>query len=163
MNSFFTNEHTEVLQKLVREVVNDPSTYRLFVLVVFVILGLLGIRVGGLVTGLRIGVAAAVVVALAIGLSYGVAVSVVRRGFDLIALTAAKARDRQHEQDSQDRKRIHRLHEPLPGSVRAVPSVTAAAGYMSFASSIYTERAHRGLRSVRGTVPYPVPPVRATR
>lgn len=27
MNSFFTNEHTEVLQKLVREVVNDPSTY----------------------------------------------------------------------------------------------------------------------------------------
>lgn len=26
-NSFFTNEYTEVLQKLIREIVNDPSTY----------------------------------------------------------------------------------------------------------------------------------------
>ncbi len=27
MNQFFTNEYTEVIQKLVREIVNDPSTY----------------------------------------------------------------------------------------------------------------------------------------
>jgi hypothetical protein len=27
MSEFFTDEHTEVLQKLVREVVNDPATY----------------------------------------------------------------------------------------------------------------------------------------
>lgn len=27
MNEFFTNEYTEVIQKLVREIVNDPSTY----------------------------------------------------------------------------------------------------------------------------------------
>lgn len=28
MNEFFTNEYTEVIQKLIREVVNDPSTYK---------------------------------------------------------------------------------------------------------------------------------------